>query len=193
MHWGTAFCVVMVAATILLRELIEDKFWRGALMDAHRQLGLLVLICVALRLAARARHGMINHMESMPWPIRAAATGTHWALYGLLVTLPLLGWASTNAHNLPVRLFGLVELPALAVVDSELADELSDHHALAFWALLGLVCAHAGAALYHHFVRRDAVLWAMLPGQSEPPKTATPPGETTHVGKPASADTGLIH
>jgi cytochrome b561 len=27
-----------------------------------------------------------------------------------------------------------------------------------------LVCAHAGAALYHHFVRRDRVLMRMISG-----------------------------
>jgi cytochrome b561 len=37
------------------------------------------------------------------------------------------------------------------------------HYALAF-TLTGLVLIHAGAALHHHFVRRDRTLARMWPG-----------------------------
>lgn len=32
-----------------------------------------------------------------------------------------------------------------------------------FWLLLLLVAAHAGAALYHHFIQRDDTMRRMLP------------------------------
>jgi cytochrome b561 len=50
--------------------------------------------------------------------------------------------------------------------DSELAGVLSDYHVLLAWILLIFVGMHAAAALWHHFVRRDAVLAAMLPSLS---------------------------
>jgi len=31
------------------------------------------------------------------------------------------------------------------------------------WALIAIVIGHAAAALRHHFIKRDAVLWRMLP------------------------------
>ncbi|MES2147518.1 MAG: cytochrome b/b6 domain-containing protein [Pseudomonadota bacterium] len=32
------------------------------------------------------------------------------------------------------------------------------------WALFALILLHAGGALYHHYVRRDDIVRAMLPG-----------------------------
>jgi len=34
-------------------------------------------------------------------------------------------------------------------------------HGIGAWLLLSLLVLHAGAALYHHFVRRDGLLWRM--------------------------------
>lgn len=171
LHWGTVICIVVSVLTMFVREIVEDKFWRLALLDVHRQLGLLVMIGVAVRLGARLFVRMTDSLSGMPWPLRLAALATHCALYGLMVGLPLLGWATTSAHNTELSFLGMVHLPAIARANGELADELSDNHILAAWALLGLVALHAVAALYHHFVLRDQVLLAMLSGR---PATAAP-------------------
>jgi cytochrome b561 len=163
LHWGTVFCILIAVSAILLREGIGDKHWRMLLLETHRQLGLIILLGVAARLYVRQRHGMADHMHGLPVLMRMAASATHWCLYALLVGLPLLGWASTNAHNLNLHFLGVIQLPTLAAVDSELADQLSDYHVLGAWILLGVLTMHIGAALFHHFIRRDSVLWAMLP------------------------------
>jgi cytochrome b561 len=62
-----------------------------------------------------------------------------------------------------VKLFGLLPLPLLVRPDADLADRLGDLHAATAWVLLALVAVHIGAALWHHAVRRDGVLAAMLP------------------------------
>ena len=82
------------------------------------------------------------------------------------MALPVVGWVLTSAHGISLNLFGVVHLPQLVAADSELADTLSDYHVWLSWVLLALVVMHVGAALWHHFVRRDAVLKAMLPGRS---------------------------
>ena len=167
LHWGTVFCILIAVGAILLREGIGDKQWRMLLMETHRQLGLIILLGVAARLYVRQRHGLADHMHGLPVLMRMAAVASHWCLYALLVGLPLLGWASTNAHNINLHFLGLVQLPTLAEVDSELADQLSDYHVLAAWMLLGMLTMHVGAALFHHFIRHDSVLWAMLPERPE--------------------------
>jgi cytochrome b561 len=156
-------CIVIAVGSILFREAIGDKFWRVLLLETHRQCGLLIMLAVAARLYVRQRHGMANHMQGMPLLMQWAAKGAHWMLYAALVAMPLLGWAATNAHNLSVRLFGLIPLPWISEVDSEWADTLTDYHSLGAWVLLGMVVMHVGAAMFHHFIRRDTVLWAMLP------------------------------
>jgi cytochrome b561 len=58
---------------------------------------------------------------------------------------------------------GLFALPLLVDADPDLADTLESWHVGLAWVLGGLICAHAGAALFHHVVRRDGVLRSMLP------------------------------
>lgn len=167
MHWGTVLCIVIAVVAVLLREYIGDKYWRNILLETHRQLGLVILIGVVVRLYVRQRHGLSDHTRHLPKIMRMAAFSVQLALYGLLVVLPLLGWASMNAHNRAVDFLGLLPLPSLSPEDSEWADQLSDYHVLGAWLLLGMVMLHAGAALFHHFIRGDTVLWAMLPRKSE--------------------------
>lgn len=163
LHWGTVGLVVFGAILIYVRDPIEDRPLRQALLDLHRQIGLLVLLALALRLAVRGLFGIVDHLRTMPVPLRWAARVSHMSLYALLLALPLLGLAASQAHGVKVLLLGALPLPGLAEADSDLADVLDEYHIWAGWAMAALVGAHALAALWHHFVRRDAVLGSMLP------------------------------
>jgi cytochrome b561 len=164
MHWGTALALIIAVAAMFVRDAIEDNTYRQVLLQVHRQLGLLLLVAAAWRIVVRLRRGLANHAPNMAFLLRWAAGATHVFLYGLLLALPLVGWALTSAHGISLSFLGAIRLPAMVAADSELADALSDYHIWLAWALLALVAAHAVAALWHHFVRRDTVLVAMLPG-----------------------------
>jgi cytochrome b561 len=164
LHWGTVMAIVIAVCTIYLRELVEDKPVRQAMLDLHRQLGLLVFIGVGLRLAVRYAVGLAEHSGRMHVMARAAAWVTHLGLYALLVVVPLLGWAASNAHGVKLDFFGVIPLPTFVEFDSDLQDTLDDFHKWSTWALGGLVLLHALAALWHHYFRKDSVLKAMLPG-----------------------------
>jgi cytochrome b561 len=145
------------------------------LIDAHRQAGLYVLVAWVLRIAVRLRVGMAEAARDMPRALRWAAKAAHAALYAVLLVLTLLGWAGTSAHGVPLRLFGALPLPNLVDDDPDLADMLTDWHLWTAWLLLGLVVAHVSAACWHHFVRRDDVLRAMLPWLARRRRAAPPP------------------
>jgi cytochrome b561 len=163
LHWSSVAAVVVAAAAALIHEAVEGAALRNLLMDVHRQAGLFVLFALALRLIVRLTIGLADVTKSMHPLLRLAAQGAHCALYAVLFVLPMLGWAGTSAHGVSLRLFGVLPLPSLVEDDPDLADTLTDYHLWAAWALLGLVIAHAGAAWWHHAVRRDGVLAAMLP------------------------------
>jgi cytochrome b561 len=166
LHWVSALLVLACAAAALGREWVQADSVRNTLLELHRQSGLLVLLLLAARLAARWRQGLVDHAANLHPLLKRAAQGAHLALYGLLLALPLLGLATTQAHEVTVRLLGVLPLPAFVPGDPDLAESLSDWHALAAWALLGLLVAHVAAALWHHRVRRDGVLMAMLPARA---------------------------
>lgn len=160
LHWLTVICVVMAATFILTRDQLDGRNVRLWLLEGHRHFGLFVLALFAVRVFVRLRVGKLPPSGESPWPMRAAAGLTHIALYALLVTLPLLGWALSSAEGKPVHLFG-VTLPNFVAADEDLADTLQTWHLNAAWVLLGLVCLHIAAALWHHFVMRDGVLRRM--------------------------------
>jgi cytochrome b561 len=173
LHWASVAFILLAASTVLMRELIEERQLRLILMQWHRELGLLVLLALIARLLVRLHLGMARTHEAMPAPLRWLAEAAHWVLYALILVIPVLGWSLSNAHGVQLTLLGIMPLPALVAPDPDLADTLSDWHVLACWVLLALVVAHVGAALFHHFVRRDQVLSAMLP---EPLAEATGQG-----------------
>jgi cytochrome b561 len=164
MHWGSVLAIVVSVAAMFVRDAIEDAAARQWLLQIHRQLGLLVLGVALVRIAYRLLKGLADHARETRIALRLAAHGAHLALYAALIALPLVGWALSSAHGISLRALGIVPLPALVAPDSELADTLDDYHVWLAWALLGLVALHAAAALWHHYMRRDAVLAAMLPG-----------------------------
>jgi cytochrome b561 len=163
LHWASAAAMLLSAAAALVRAGSENEALRDAMLDVHRQSGLVVLLALALRLGARWRHGLADHAGPQPRMMRLAARAAHASLYAMLAVLPLLGLATSQAHEVTVRLFGLWALPAIVEADPDLAERLSDYHAWSAWVLLGLLAAHVGAALWHHLVRKDGVLQAMLP------------------------------
>jgi len=162
LHWLTVICVVVAAAFILTRDELDGRNVRLWLLEGHRHFGLFVLALFVVRVFVRLRMGRLPPSGEHPWPVRVAAGLTHIALYALLVTLPLLGWALTSAQGKPAHLFGAT-LPNLVAPDEDLADTLQTWHLNAAWVLLGIVCLHIAAALWHHFVMRDGVLRRMWP------------------------------
>ena len=170
LHWGTVLAIVLAVVAVLWREAIDDKDGKAlriVLMQLHRQAGLLVLLALAARLLVRWRVGLARQAQAAsPWALRAAQAA-HLGLYGLLLAMPLLGLALSQAHAVDVKLFGLLPLPTLVEEDPDLADRLDELHAWGAWLLGGLVAAHAGAALWHHFVQRDGVLRAMWPARGD--------------------------
>jgi cytochrome b561 len=59
--------------------------------------------------------------------------------------------------------FGVLPLPDLVGKNKELADQLHEVHEMLNYLMLGLVFAHVGAALKHHFIERDDILIRMVP------------------------------
>jgi cytochrome b561 len=183
LHWASAMAIVLTFAVAWSRDAADEKPIRELLLLVHSQLGMLILSMLVLRLWVRLHaHALaINGDARIPAWQRHAAAANHGLLYLLLFAQPLLGWAVMNAQARIVSLFGLLALPALVQADPDIADTLADLHALTGWVLLALIGVHIGAALWHHFIRRDDVLTAMWPvaarnASLQPPRSErTPP------------------
>jgi cytochrome b561 len=135
---------------------LELFFW-------HKSTGMLILALVALRLLWR----LANPTPALPsgmaaWE-RAAARLSDVLLYVLMVALPVTGWIVNSASNVPFRIFWLIPLPAIVAPDKPTAELAASVHGGLFLLLALVLVAHIGAALRHHYVKRDTVLARMLP------------------------------
>jgi len=163
LHWAVAALVLVMAPIGLAMTSIDGGPAKNALYEIHKSLGLIVLALMTARIALRWRRGAPPLVPGLPAWQRWAAHGSHAALYGLLVATPLAGWAGVSACCPPVNLFWTVPLTLPIGGGFEAAKPiLAVHDALAL-ALVGVAAIHVGAALHHHFVRRDDTLRRMLP------------------------------
>ncbi len=151
LHWVTAvlvtagFALAWVMTAIPFRQLAL-KFW---LYQAHKSIGVLVLLAVVARLVLLARHGRPPSALTAR-AARWAAVG-HWALYAQLLIVPVLGYltADTAALPIPTLFLGLLKLPPLLERDPARFAVLVVLHRAAAVALVGLALGHAGMALRH--------------------------------------------
>jgi cytochrome b561 len=95
--------------------------------------------------------------------MKLGAELSHYALYALLIAMPLLGWAMQSAADYPVVIFGGIRLPPILPQSDSLHTLLWDAHYYLAFCFFALVLLHIAAALYHALVRRDGVFETMAP------------------------------
>ena len=176
LHWTIAVLILLIGVVgLVMGELPRSPRWFWV-YTAHKSLGLTVLALVLVRIGWRLYAGAPPPVPGTPrWQARLASA-VHVLLYAMVLAMPFSGWLYDSASGLrPLRWFGQAEVPKLVAPDPALADAAHGAHEWLFWLLVLLVLAHAGAALYHHFVRHDATLVRMLPRRQAPPSTEDTP------------------
>ena len=169
-HWLTLLLLIAVYALIELRDIYPKGSAGHELMKTwHFMLGMAVLAVVLVRLPLRL---MLQAPPITPAPPawqEQLAHAMHWALYGFLIVMPLLGWLTLSAKGQPIPFFGL-ELPALMGPDRATAKNLEGIHELIGNLGFFLIGLHAAAALWHHYFMRDDTLERMLPLATRQPE-----------------------
>jgi len=129
----------------------------------HKSFGVVLLLLILARLAWRLINVTPKDPEGLPAIQRLMARAMHWVLYVLMFAQPLSGILMSQAAGYPVSAFGLLELPVLLDKDASLAQFFRGVHGTVWILLVVAVVGHAGAALHHHFIRKDDVLKKMSP------------------------------
>ncbi len=165
-HWTIAALFAgQVTLGLVMTGLADEEPEKFGLYQWHKSFGLLILLLALVRLTWRLINWAPDLPAGMPvWEQRAARLA-HVFLYAAIVLVPVTGWAfvSSSPLGIPTFAFYLVVVPHLPVPVSEAAEAVLQrvHTSL---ALISAVVAvlHVGAALRHHFVRKDAVLRRMI-------------------------------
>jgi cytochrome b561 len=178
LHWLVAgLLLANLALGWWMKRLIGlDQF---EAFQLHKSIGMTVLALSLARLGWRVTHRAPALPATMNGFERFAAHATHMFFYGMMILMPLTGWAvvSVSPFNIPTLLWHTVPLPHIALLhdlagpSKAMAGKLSGgaHMAMAFGGT-ALISLHAAAALKHQFINRDGVLGRMVPFLSATPR-----------------------
>lgn len=111
--------------------------------NIHAYLGIAILALVGLRLLLRFLRGVPASPSKEPLFFHYVATVAHWALYVLLIAMPLTGIA---AYYFGYQVAGGIHADILKVV---------------LWII---IAGHMAGALTHHFYWKTDVLKRMITG-----------------------------
>ncbi|MET0408684.1 MAG: cytochrome b [Hyphomicrobium sp.] len=162
LHWLMAICILsMLFIGVGMVSTIMPKYL--TLVSIHKSLGIAILVLALLRLAVRLRFGAPPLPRDLPEPMKLAAELSHYALYALMIGMPLIGWAMMSAANYPIIIFGGLHLPPILPQSDSLHALLWNAHYYLAFAFFALVLLHIAAALFHALIRRDGVFETMAP------------------------------
>jgi cytochrome b561 len=164
-HWTTLLLIAGAYVAVWASHAAGSGEQSALLVQLHRSMGLTILALTLFRLGWRWNARIPPLPAELPLFQKLAARATEYILYVLLLLQPALGLLNTNARGQRVDFYFLGELPPVVGPDKMLTKQAMAAHELLAYLFLALIAVHAAAALFHHFVRRDDVLKAMLPGR----------------------------
>ena len=173
LHWVMAVCILaMLFIGVGMVSTIMPKYL--SLVAIHKPLGIAILVLALIRLAVRLRYGAPSLPADLPAPMKLAAELSHYALYALMISMPLIGWAMLSAASYPVVLFNGVHLPQILPLSDSLHTLLWNAHYYLAFAFFALILLHVAAALFHALVRHDGVFESMATVSASPQDKVVP-------------------
>ena len=164
LHWLTA--ILVVTAFIYGPGGSEERVYSAAKdfdRQLHETLGICVLAVTFVRLAWRLFDARPGELPMARW-MHVSSKVVHWVLYFLLLAVPLTAISGAWLEGHPLTFLGNVRVAPMIAEAHDLGSTIASIHTWLGDAILWVAGGHAAAALYHHFILRDAVLRKMLPG-----------------------------
>ncbi len=162
LHWFTAIAVFFMFAVGITMINMRLSPMKLEMFIVHKSTGMLILVVVLLRILWRLMNPAPRPSRHLSqFQRRVAGTG-QWLMYCLLVAIPVSGWVINSAANFPLRWFGLFEIPPITGPSIEIEDMAKTTHLVLICCLAAIVLIHIGAALHHHWIKRNDILKRML-------------------------------
>jgi cytochrome b561 len=169
LHWLIAILILSNLAMGLTFGLMGKSTY-FEFMQLHKSFGVTVVFLTVLRILWRLTKGAPPEPATLKrWEVVVSGL-VHFLLYGMMLMIPFTGWALVSASplNIPTVLYGVIPWPHLPFFEGvpdpkAMAERIHATHAWLAYSTLFLLFLHVGAALKHHFIQRDEVLFRMTP------------------------------
>jgi cytochrome b561 len=163
LHWTIALFIFAAFPLGVYMHDLPLSPHKLRLFSYHKWIGVTIFLLAVFRISWRSTHRPPPLPATMPSWEKYAAHTVHFLLYVLIIVVPLSGWLMSSAKGVQTVWFGVLPLPDLVPKNKELGDSLKEVHESLNFTMAGLLVAHIGAALKHHFIERDDILARMLP------------------------------
>lgn len=147
---------------LMVREGL-DRTFQNVLFISHKNIGVLLLVLIFVRLVYRWRNPPALEPVSMSKAQEFAARATHIGLYSLLLIMPLAGYVRVRAGGFPIEALDKMGISTFVPRSDALAEVAKTVHFYGAYAIAALAALHIGAAVFHGLVRRDGVFSRMWP------------------------------
>lgn len=175
LHWSVALLFISAYVVIYYREwFIEPKTPASSLaIHTHFSLGISVGVFVLLRILWTLSNSK-PELPLLPTWQKQLSNLSHGLLYVFMILMPLTGYMGTGADAKYFQLAVIPKFKDTALYQHLIIDTLgltwetfepvvdAIHKISGAYIVWVLVLVHITAALYHHFIQKDAVLKRML-------------------------------
>ena len=175
LHWSVAGLFLAAYMAVYYRQWFTDKGtdvnWTA--LQLHLSFGVTIGVLVLLRVIWRLINRQPDPVAGTRLEHLAAHLG-HYALYAVMIVLPITGYLGTGVatewffwFDIPkfeqTWLFEWLVVGQLGLdfVTFERPIDFIHKEVLGKWLAWLLIVGHAGAALYHHYVKKDDTLRKM--------------------------------
>lgn len=173
LHWAMAGVILfLLGLGFWMSWIVTDLLEQFRLVQIHKSWGFVAFSLGIIRILWRLINPTPSLPDQMPAHERLLAHAGHFALYALIIIMPVSGWlmssASTLQDSFGVKnmVFGQFEMYDPFVPGSaSLAEIFAQVHFLSALMLVVILVGHAGAALMHHVVKKDDILMRMTFGK----------------------------
>ena len=140
----------------------EELTFREFPFQLHKNLGITLVVLVALLLYVRLKHRPAPETSHTmrPWMHKLAVID-HVLIYLVLFAVCISGYLSSSFSGWDTTLWWMIDLPSWGWEDEELNMLFSDVHSWTSWTLLAVVALHISGALYHAF-RNEGIVRRMV-------------------------------
>ncbi len=170
LHWLIALMVPGMFAFGLWMTDVPPRAERPFYFAIHASVGITLLALMLVRFFWWMGNVAPAPPEGTPAWQRKTAWLSHRLLYAVTFATAIVGWFMSGTFEQPLapKVLGLIAVPQPLSAGSPYNELLEETHETLAFTLIALVCVHAVAALYHHFVLRDGVLRRMIAGARMP-------------------------
>lgn len=177
-HWIVALLFLGSYSTVYYRHwFTEEKTpdnWTA--LQLHLSIGITVAVIVVLRIIWRNMNQQPDPEPGSKLAHLAAHLG-HYALYAVMILMPITGYVGTGANTEYFFLFDIPKFEStwvyqwlvtdwmgLTFKEFEAPIDFFHKEIMGEWLVRILIIGHIFAALYHHFFKKDRTLKKMTTG-----------------------------